>query len=357
MREGNKLIVMLKYDLYNRQEYFQHLIDQFNKASAGDSIILATMEYRPDHAIVQEIVNAMCRASKQGAHVTFLVDAYSFMLKEGSFLGPLFFSKRDPKSGYGNFKPVISSINTLKKHGVQCVVTNKPARPLKNPFGGRSHIKFAVINQEVFIGGCNLGNPEQLDVMVRTRSAKLANFLRDFTNDVVEHKSVRKALLRRDKSFKIDQHTELLIDAGVKRQSLIYERAFKLINGAASRVYMTCQYFPNTFTPAALASAHNRGVGVHLAYNHPEKHPKPIRSIQKTTVAYKKKRLPSSVFENQLHQDKDYLHAKILLSEKEAIIGSHNFVKMGVNLGTAEIALHSTSKDFIAAARKWVTAL
>ena len=345
------------YDLFDRDKYFSHLISNFKNASTGDNIILATMEFRPDQAIINQIVKALGQAGRQGANVIFLIDAYSFMVKDGAMPGPLFFSKKDPKHGYGDYKPVIAAINDLRRSGVNCVVINKPQRAFKNPFGGRSHIKFSVINDEVLIGGCNLSHPEQLDVMVRTRNGHLADYMRSFTNDVIQHTSVRKALLRRDRVFKIDESTELLIDAGVKRQSLIYERAFDLINDAASRVYMTCQYFPNTITPAALATAYRRGVKVHLAYNHPDQHKTPIRSFQKRTVAYSRKRLPGSVFENQLHQGKNYLHAKILLSEKEAIIGSHNFVKIGVNLGTAEIALHSTSTDFIAAARDWIKSL
>jgi len=348
---------MTNYTLLDREHYFNHLIETFKKAGAGDNIILATMEFRPDQPVIDEIVNSLCQAARQGAHTTFLVDAYSFMLKDSLVLGPLFFSKKDPKLGYGNFRPVVSSIHKLRKSGVNCVVINKPQRPLKNPFGGRSHIKFAVINQQVMVGGCNLSHPELLDVMVLTHNKQLAKYMRSFTNDVIRHKNVRKAMQRQDTSYKIDESTELLIDSGVKRQSLIYERAFELINNAASRVYMTCQYFPNSFTPAALAKAHHRGVGVHLAYNHPDQHRTPIRTIQKHTVALKKKQLPQSVFDNQLEQDKNYLHAKILLSEKEAIIGSHNFVKMGVNLGTAEIALHSTSQDFIANARNWINNL
>lgn len=348
---------MLKYQLFNRLQYFQFLIDRCKVAKKGDKIVLATMEFRPDQSIVSDIVDSLVTAGRQGADVTFLVDAYSFMLKDSAVPGPLFFSKKDPRQGYGDFKPIVSAVNRLRANGVKCIVINKPRRPLKNPFGGRSHIKFAVINEEVFIGGCNLSHPEQLDVMVRTNNRKLAEHMNQFTEDVIRHKSVPKALSKTDKSFQIDQYTELLIDAGVKRQSLIYDRAFQLINGAVSRVYMTCQYFPNNFTPAALAKAHDRGVSVHLAYNHPDQHKSPIRNIQKRTVAYKKKRLPGSVFENQLHENKNYLHAKILLSEKEAIIGSHNFVKMGVNLGTAEIALHSTSTDFIATAREWIHSL
>ncbi len=348
---------MINYKLVNRQQYFNHLITSFNAAKTGDSIILATMEFQPDKEKIQEILAGLRTAAKQGADVTFLVDAYSFMLKVGAVPGPLFFRKKDPKMGYGEFKPVVEAVNSLRASGVRCVVINKPPRPLKNPFGGRAHIKFAVINNEIFIGGCNLSDPELLDVMVRTENKRLADYLTKFTHDVIKHKSVRRALLKQDISFKVDDQTELLIDAGIKRQSLIYDRALDLISSATNRVYMTCQYFPNNRTPAELARAHYRGVNVHLAYNHPDQHNSLIRGVQKRTVAYNRKRLPENVFENQLNMDRDYLHAKILISEKEAIIGSHNFVKMGVDLGTAEMALHSTSKDFIAAARNWITAL
>lgn len=348
---------MTEYTLLNRAEYFDHLVERFCKAGAGDSITLATMEFKPDQGSIGKIVDALCQAARQGAHTTFLLDAYSFMLKDSALLGPLFFIKRDPKLGYGNFKPIVSALHKLRKSGVNCTVINKPHRPFKNPFGGRSHIKFAVINNEVMIGGCNLSNPELLDVMVHAESKRLADYMREFSNDVLDYKNVRKALKRRDASFKIDDDTDLLIDAGVKRQSLIYDRALNLIGRAGQRVYMTCQYFPNNKTPAELSKAYSRGVGVHLAYNHPDQHRTPLRGIQKRTVAIKKKRLPPSVFENQLQMDKNYLHAKILLSEKEAIIGSHNFVKMGVSLGTAEIALHSTSKDFIDSARNWINTL
>ena len=345
------------YKLYDRREYFDYLIERYMNATPEDTFILATMEFRPDQIVISELVEAMCTAAERGANITFLVDAYSFMLKDSPILGPLFFAKRDPRKGYGTFKPVVSAVQRLRRSGVHCVVINKPHRPLKNPFGGRSHIKYAVLNDEVMIGGCNLSYPEQLDVMVHMENHRLANYMVSFTADVIAHKNVRRALVRQDRSFQIDGDTELLIDAGVKKQSIIYDKAFELINEAAQRVYMTCQYFPNNFTPAALARAATRGVSVHLAYNHPDQHRAPIRLAQKRTVAYKRRRLPVSVFENQLHQDKNYLHAKILLSEKEAIIGSHNFVKMGVDLGTAEIAIHSTSKDFITTAREWIHAL
>lgn len=345
------------YHLLNHKEYFAHLIHTFKAANKTDNLVLATMEFRPDQPLVNELVDAMCQAARRGARMTFIVDAYSFMIKDSAVPGPLFFSKRVPKYGYGLFKPTVQAINTLRRAGVDCHIINKPTRPLKNPFGGRSHIKFAIINNQVLIGGCNLSHPERLDVMVQLFNERLANYMQAFAGNVIACKSVRKALLRQDQRFVIDEHSELLIDAGVRHQSVIYDRAFNLINNAAQRVYMTCQYFPNNYTPRALVKAHRRGVGVHLAYNHPNHHPSPIRAIQKRTVSLKKKWMPSSVFEHQLHEGKNYLHAKILLSEKEAIVGSHNFVKMGVNLGTAEIALHTTSPDFIAATRKWVQAL
>lgn len=348
---------MHTYDLFNRHEYFDHVITQCNKAQAGDTIVLATLEFRPDQPKINSIVEALCTAAKQGAHVTFLVDAYSFMLKEGSMLGPVFFRKKDPKQGYGQFKKVVKAVHTLREHGVICEVINKPRRPLKNPFSGRSHIKFAVINDEVLIGGCNLSHPDQLDVMVRTVNSRLSQYLVALAADIAAAKIVREALGKKDFHFKIDDETELLIDAGVRRQSVIYDRALALIKNAKHTVYMTCQYFPNASTPTQLAQAHERGVDIHLVYNHPDQHNGALRGVQKHTIALKKKRLPASVFADQLDMDRNYLHAKILLNEHEVIIGSHNFVEMGVSLGTAEIALRSTSPEFIATAKQWITQL
>lgn len=348
---------MATYNLLNRREYFDHLIKSSKSAKAGDSIVIMTMEFRPDQKIIQQLVDALAVAAKRGAHVTFLVDAYSFMLKEGSILGPVFFRKKDPKLGYGQFKEVVKSVQFLRSNGVVCEVINKPTRGLKNPFGGRSHIKFAIINNETMIGGCNLSHPEQLDVMVCTKNKKLATYLTSFADEVATVKNVRQVLNRKDVVLKIDNETELLIDAGVKRQSVIYKEALSLINTAIKKIYMTCQYFPNLKTPAELAKAYDKGVDIHLAYNHPHQHRGPIRGAQKRTLAYKKKRLPEVVFENQLDLDHNYLHAKILINENVGIIGSHNFVKMGANLGTAEIALKSTSPQFIRVAQEWIEKL
>ncbi len=348
---------MHTYDLFSRREYFEHLIHRFNTAKEGDVIVLATLEYEPGQAVIHDIVTAMCTAAQRGASVTFLVDAWSFMLKEGSMLGPVYFRKKDPKLGYGKFKEVIKSVHTLREHGVDCEVINKPQRGFRNPFAGRSHIKFALINNEVFVGGCNLSYPDQLDVMVRTENKKLSDYLVSFTADVIKHKNVRDAMKQHDTRFKIDNNTELLIDAGIKKQSIIYDQAFQLISEAKKKIYMTCQYFPNARTPAELAKASIRGVDVHLAYNHPDQHNSTMRVGQKRTIAYGKKRLPEVVFKNQLNMNREYLHAKILLSEKEVIVGSHNFVSLGVSLGTAEIALRSTSKEFIDKAQLWIKQL
>lgn len=348
---------MTNCHLYNRRDYFLYLIESFQRAGKGDRLVLASMEFRPDQELISQIVDELCGAARRGADVSFLVDAYSFMLREGSPPGPVFFIPRDPKQGYGEFKSVIAAINRLRDSGAECTIMNKPVRALKNPWAGRAHLKYAVINDEVFVGGCNLGDVEMLDVMVKTANKRLADFLIAVTHDIHAHGNVRKALAQNDQVFKVDEETVLLIDAGVRRQSIIYDKALELITRAKERVYMTSQYFPNTYTPAALAKATERGVRVHLSYNHHEHLPAPLRAVQKRTVAFKKKRLPLSLFENELDTSNSYLHAKILLNEAEGIIGSHNFVKFGVSLGTAEIALHSRSPDFIKAARDWIDSL
>ena len=53
-----------------------------------------------------------------------------------------------------------------------------------------------------------------------------------------------------------------------------------------------------------------------------------------------------------LYKKKPYIHAKFIIftmkdGSKVAISGSHNFAYTGVLLGTREIAIETTNKDFI----------
>jgi hypothetical protein len=43
-----------------------------------------------------------------------------------------------------------------------------------------------------------------------------------------------------------------------------------------------------------------------------------------------------------------HIHAKLLATEQVALVGSHNYVQLGVNFGTAELAMLVRDADFAA---------
>jgi hypothetical protein len=57
-------------------------------------------------------------------------------------------------------------------------------------------------------------------------------------------------------------------------------------------------------------------------------------------------RVPSHFFEGMIAKKNTMLHAKLLATDAGAMIGSHNYVRAGVALGTAEIALLSYNSSF-----------
>lgn len=112
-----------------------------------------------------------------------------------------------------------------------------------------------------------------------------------------------------------------------------------IIDGAQERLLITCQFFPNDVTARHLLAAQRRGVKVDILYNDPSKHPFPYNLLHRMVIAREGLKLPANFFAQALKRDKPYLHAKLLVSEQAAMMGSHNLVTAGVRLGTAEIAM------------------
>jgi len=276
--------------------------------------------------------------------VTLMVDAYNFLMNERKIVGPLWFTKDIPRYVPAYYRKKLALLRQLEASGGRYVITNIPARPFGMPFGGRSHIKFAVVNDYVYVGGCNL-SAQSVDVMVGWHDRQTAVWLRSLADKVDEVKNVRAVLKDTDIIQTIDNHTDLLVDAGVPHQSIIYDKALALIDQAEKSVYITCQFFPNSTTTHHLAQAHRRGVDVTVIFNHPWQH-RTHYPLQQAVVWRERTRMPAVFFSNQLPRSHMYIHAKLIATEKGAIIGSHNYVPTGVNLGTAEIALLRRDPEF-----------
>jgi cardiolipin synthase A/B len=338
------------FTFYTSAEYYRALTEKIAEARPGTRISLATMVFGPGEPPLARLWDELCAAAQRGVRVHVMVDSITFMILEGAVPGPLFFFSKLPKRLPGAFRKRLAALERLRAAGGTYTVTNPPNSRLANPFAGRSHIKFAVINNLVFLGGCNLGHTQNLDIMVSREDARLATWLLTFEESVAAKISVVQALDGKDTGMATGDRTRLLVDAGAPGQSHIFEHALTLIDAAKERIILTCQYFPNDVTAKHLAAAHARGVDVQIIYNHPDKHPFPLNLLHHSVVLGEKRQRPAHFFTRQLPKPTPYLHAKLLIADQTTMLGSHNYVQAGVTFGTAEIALLSTDPAFTAQA-------
>jgi len=336
---------MKQYEFLTRLEYFQILVRKAENLKPGEHFWLATMDFDPDEPHIAELLSAMCTAAKRGAHITFLVDAISLLTSDHG-LPILSLSRNKLKTTPGSIAARRRALEALRIAGAICRIINVPTKRVGFLQQGRSHIKCAVIGSELFIGGCNLTKPEQIDVMVHWRDAQAARVLAGWLSRIAENGQTRQAFGDVDIESLLNSSTNLLLDVGVPGQSIIYEEASSLIDAAQKRLDITCQYFPGGETAKHLAAAQARGVGVTIKYSHPHAHNRAAILHYTHQLAQRSRRLPKGFFSGRLDKKLPKLHAKILVSENAAMVGSHNYVVQGVNLGTAELALKSTDPIF-----------
>ncbi len=334
-----------RYHFSSRMEYFQELTDFARHAGKGDRMSVATMVFTAEEPAIGEMIYEMTNAARRGARVILSVDAFSFLLGQHLKPGPLWFgtelSARSPEP----FGERFAALKTLAEAGGAYVITNRPKRRFTIPQAGRSHIKFAVLNDRIYIGGHNLERPSDIDVMAHWDDHGAADYLLGFTQAVVKTGSPRMVLHGHDVQRRLNDDTTLLIDAGTPRQSLILDEAWQLIDEAEERLFMTCQYFPGGRTGQHLARALQRGVQVTLYYSHPSAQDSEAAGHHLYALR-ERLRLPAELFTHRLPKNYPKLHAKVLVSEKAAMLGSHNYVVQGVRLGTSEIALLSKDPVF-----------
>jgi len=314
-----------------------------------------TMGFDPDEPIVGELVCELAAAAGRGVHVMLSMDAVNFLHNDRTLKpGPLWYGVAPTVRSPRPFGRRFAALKTLQEAGGTYVITNRPPRRFTIPQAGRSHIKFAILNDRVYIGGCNLERPCQMDVMVSWQDQATADYLYGFAANVAQTASPRTTLQSRDTRHRVDTNTTLLFDAGVPRQSRILDEALRLIDSAQERIFMTCQFFPGGRTGQHLAAAIRRGVDVTLYYSPPSTHGVGAPGHYLYELS-ERQRNPVGLFRNRLPASNSKLHAKVLVTEKGAMHGSHNYVVQGVRLGTAEIALCSRDRDFAAALEKQIT--
>lgn len=339
--EGARQLANSDFRLYSKSEYLADITARTLAAKAGDRVSVISMAFEPDDPGISPFFDALCTAAGRGVQVLFLVDAYNFLINVTATLttpGPLFFHRQLPPA-VAVKHPIIQALARLEAAGGRTVITNQPGRIFTNPFAGRSHLKTTLINDRIYIGGCNLAVASEIDVMAAWDDAATANWLHGMTEQMHAAKNTGDVFRGKDIEHQLDAKTILLVDAGKPRQSIIYQHALQLIDEAEESVYITCQYFPNHVTARHLEAARRRGAKITIIYNHPGKDTWPFNLLHRVVVRLERLRNPRDFFDHELPKGTDFLHAKVIATESAGMVGSHNYVRAGVNWGTAEIAL------------------
>lgn len=332
----------------SKQEYFTELAQRFNTAKKGDRLLLVTHDFRPAEPLVANLMEALAGAARRGVTAQFALDERTYPVMQRVPIS---------KNAATLIRDTNKTLTELRAAGAAYAVTNKTFHRLINRFSGRAHIKVAIINDIVYVGGCNLTRASQIDFMIRWQDQASADWLYQMMSHMITSGSSQAAFKGQDQSYAVDDHTTLLLDSGKPHQSIIFDHALQLIDDAKEWLILTCQYYPISITGKHLHAAHLRGVNVDVYFNHPSVHQPGFNMMVHTAVLRERSRYPKAMFDKRLHKRMPYLHAKLLVSEQSTMIGSHNYVTIGVNFGTAELTLLRHDPAFSIRAREFFESL
>lgn len=333
------------FQFYTTREYFDELIVSIKGAKPGDRIVLMTMVFDPTDPTIAVLSRELIAAASRKVQVLLAIDAHSFLLHNSYVPGPLWARQSLPKRmgrAYKNKSQIIDAINSYPSS--RAAIINHPKNRFDLPINNRSHIKIAIVNDRVFLGGCNLQASNWKDMMIGWKDPLISGHLSKLCSSIIERGHVGQELSWVDRCIRVSDGTDILIDAGQRGQSLIFEEALRLIDSAREWLCITGQFFPNSVTASHLLAATRRGVKVEVIYSHPLHHGLIGGLGQQVSILRERTRLPKVLFEHALARSDPMLHAKLIACDSGVMIGSHNYVRAGVFLGTAEIALKSNDE-------------
>lgn len=304
------------------------------------------MGFDPDEPLAQEVLQQFAFAANRGVAVTFGVDAFAMLEPRaiGPVVLPLPFGRTGVEKRYLALEALARNDNA--RYGI----INMPRAPIPNPFAGRSHMKLAVVNDYAYLGGPSFQGCDRIDMVVGLKDRETADWIYDLTVGMTEAGSTEAVLGSEDQIRNIDEKTQVLIDAGKPRQSLILDETLQLIDDAEDWLIIGCQFLPTGETGRRLVRAIKRGIDVHIAHNHPSKYDR-MNLAHRFIMARERRRNPPEFFANQVPVTEPALHTKAIANESTSIVGSHNFIDTGVKFGTPEIVLRRRDVEFAQAVR------
>jgi phosphatidylserine/phosphatidylglycerophosphate/cardiolipin synthase-like enzyme len=350
MRNLDAVPAQKDFSLYTGEEYFAELQKNIAETQPGDRVAVMTLSIDPTEPLVQDTLYEMNRAAERGVNTLLAVDAYALMIRTngigaGPHLSPICY----PKAVFDERQREIDALNA--KPSGKAGLINQPKRPFTNPYGGRSHLKGASVNDRVYLGGPNLHGTTRIDAVVGLEDGNTADWFYNTTKALITCGTAAVVLGQTDRQYKLDETTHFSVDAGQPDQSDILEQALERIVEAEDWLFHTNQFVPNGKVAKELIAANRRGVNVQLAYSNPSKWGVAGGALQRLVLAKQQRQAREMFAQGKMSDIAPSMHAKVLASEKGAMIGTHNLSDAGVKFGTPEIALFSNSPGFSLALR------
>jgi len=312
-------------ELYTPQAYADALVKDI--ARADTRIILFSHILGYDGS-TKKLITALCEAAERGVQVEVGGDVFTYGILGG---WRTILLKPDQR-----IHALRTMVKTFKRSGVKFSWMGQLGPIL---FAGRMHLKWCVIDDQVFsFGGVNLYEDglKHADYMLGGRDKELGDHI------AKEHERIERAsrLGKVHRSYQFPSlHGTVLVDGGKMGDSIIYKRACELARQAKEITFVS-QYCPTGKLGKIM-----RTKGAKLYFSH-----------WRLAHGFNRFLISASMIttgNKTLYQRQKYIHAKCIIykmpdGKKVAITGTHNFVRAGVALGTREIALETPDQHIIA---------
>lgn len=337
------------FRLYTGVEFFESLQSDIAATDPGDRVAITTMSFEPTEPLVRGVLDELDLAAERKVDVTLGVDAYTFLTDSTTnTFGPLWL----PLPGQRTFKRRQEALDHLDRHpSAMYGIINKPDRLLSNPFAGRSHMKLAVVNNKIYVGGPNFHGSDRVDVAIGWEDLETADWVYELATGITKAQTT-KVLGTEDFTYTAKDGSQLIVDVGTPNQSAILEKALQVIDQAQEWIAYSGQFYPHGETMARLQEAAMHNVDLQVAYNHPSSQGSLKGLWQRVILGRERRRFGSEGFPEPLPKGAQSTHAAVLATETTVLKGGHNFIDTGVKMGTPEINLLVHNATFANATRQ-----
>jgi cardiolipin synthase A/B len=310
--------------LLDAKTYIKDLTTSVKEAKTRINLISLVFADGPH---MHELIEALTQALKRDVTVTIAADVFTYS-GFGGYFSP--FQRLTSKS-----RAVSATVAHLRTAGASFTWLGSNVK--LNPFGGVTHLKWAVVDDTTYcFGGVNLYEEgiESVDYMFKSTHAALAEQICEQQSLITANKVSRRIYAGYTSE---SAYGTIFIDNGKPYESTIYDRVLELTK-KAEHVLIVTQYCPSGGLAHLLRGKSD------VYYNQPSQTPFP----DKLLIKYGSIRTGL----RSQYARPTYLHAKFIIftmpdGKKIAITGSHNFSYSGVIFGTREVALETSDSTVI----------